>query len=339
MKRLAIVGKGCIGGALAVNVQRKLLSQLRTSIIVRESLSKSKSIDIHFLPYDSDSIIQTESFPTMCPQLAREETSSYVYEPFDIIVVPTKAFQIEGAMRDISQSTNLYHANTHFILFHNGIGTLPIANKYFPNHPILHATSTHGMTKEKETYIKHAGLGETWLGNCDPSTTPSSHFIAILSDVLGSAFPPILYFENPNEMTRKLWVKVAINAIINPLTAIHKVKNGWIAEDPNLNSTAKKVCKEVSDVLLAAFAKEEEDGGRARFEENELRESALKVAKDTSRNWRSMNRDVFYKRETEVDYINGQIVDLGKLYGIPTPLNDQLCESIYNIQFYKPKGS
>ena len=47
----------------------------------------------------------------------------------------------------------------------------------------------------------------------------------------------------------------------------------------------------------------------------------------------SMLKDIEAKRKTEIDYINGPIVTLGKKYGIPTPVNKTLVAGVKGIEF------
>ena len=59
----------------------------------------------------------------------------------------------------------------------------------------------------------------------------------------------------------------------------------------------------------------------------------LKVQKipPTGAHYSSMYQDIMAKRLTEVDFINGAIVDLGRKHGIPTPVN----ETIVNLTHFK----
>lgn len=42
----------------------------------------------------------------------------------------------------------------------------------------------------------------------------------------------------------------------------------------------------------------------------------------------SMSGDLLYRRPTEIDFLNGHIVELGKRAGVPTPVNARLCDLI-----------
>lgn len=46
----------------------------------------------------------------------------------------------------------------------------------------------------------------------------------------------------------------------------------------------------------------------------------------------SAAQDVQKKRKTEIDFLNGAIVRLGKKYGIPTPYNTVITDLIHIIE-------
>ena len=44
----------------------------------------------------------------------------------------------------------------------------------------------------------------------------------------------------------------------------------------------------------------------------------------------SMEQDVELKRKTEIDFINGSIVRLGKKYNVPTPVNETIVSLVHS---------
>ncbi len=52
----------------------------------------------------------------------------------------------------------------------------------------------------------------------------------------------------------------------------------------------------------------------------------------TGSNRSGMLVDVLNKRKTEIDFINGAIVRLGKKHGIPTPVNKTLTAAIKGLE-------
>ena len=54
-------------------------------------------------------------------------------------------------------------------------------------------------------------------------------------------------------------------------------------------------------------------------------------AKKTAKNTSSMLQDVRAGRDTEIDYINGYVVSVGRRYGVPTPANAAIVETVHAI--------
>ena len=114
-----------------------------------------------------------------------------------------------------------------------------------------------------------------------------------------------------------VWKKMLINCIINPLTAILKVPNDGIIP---LQSTMKSILDEVKLVL---------DKEGIIFSDEEY-ENARK--EHFSKNHSSMFQDISKGKKTEIDYMNGAVVDLGRKHNVPTPINEVLVEMIHFLE-------
>lgn len=179
-----------------------------------------------------------------------------------------------------------------------------------------------------------------------PAPTPLEITLATLLSVapLAPALLPIAH------MHHELLLKLAVNAIVNPLTAVLGVPNGQLAAGAHAHTLVKAVADECSAVLLAYLASLH--GGNSspradlatrsmasaaagdgsglppdilhRFRPRELERLALNVAARTSKNTSSMLSDVQRGQQTEIEYINGYIIELGQRVGVPTPVNAML---------------
>ena len=114
-----------------------------------------------------------------------------------------------------------------------------------------------------------------------------------------------------------IWGKLLVNIGINALTAITGLKNGRHSETDELVLPPEAV----------AVAKERRHSRRRRPS------GAREQLGLTATNRSSMLQDVSNKRKTEIDVINGAIVQEGKRLGIPTPVNKVL----YNLVSVKEK--
>lgn len=142
------------------------------------------------------------------------------------------------------------------------------------------------------------------------------------------------------------WKKLAANCVINPLTALRKCTNGELIEDltkdefyindlqPVVSYKDSKIAcgilKEVSNVALAQARNHpnitQDNLDSLKFER--LRSFVLEVMCDTARNKSSMLLDVLNHRETEIDYLNGYIVNVGIDCNIDVKANQYISSEI-----------
>ena len=121
--------------------------------------------------------------------------------------------------------------------------------------------------------------------------------------------------EVATDVRRRLWEKLAINAAINPVTALARVANGAVAEPP------LRVVAEAAAVEAAGVARAE----GASLSDERAREAVVSVARATAQNRSSMHRDVARGRRTEVDAINGYVVERAADLGRSVPVNRTLA--------------
>ena len=168
---------------------------------------------------------------------------------------------------------------------------------------------TQGAKKIADYHIEHTGEGESNLGLIwgEPENEKKTTLLKLLTQSLKQ----VSFQEN---IQQAQWEKLAINCVINPLSALENIKNGKI----NLQiyqETVREIIKEV--VILGA----RED---VELDENLLLNLVIKVAERTKKNISSMRADIMNKRRTEIDYINGYIHRLGEKHQLATPMNTKL---------------
>ncbi len=108
------------------------------------------------------------------------------------------------------------------------------------------------------------------------------------------------------------WSKLVVNCVINPLTAILKVRNNEIG-----TVALRKVRHGlVEECILVAKAE------GIRFRVGLETEIDHKIKGYT--NYSSMCQDIMKGKKTEISFLNEKIVELGKEHGIPTPINETM---------------
>jgi hypothetical protein len=130
-----------------------------------------------------------------------------------------------------------------------------------------------------------------------------------------------------------LFRKVALNSCINPVAAIFDIKNGEILDSKN---GAKIGNQSVAPwewvVRLAKEAREVMKKERPQVDLRGLEEEVEVLIGHTKDNINSMLVDVRAGSHTEIDFINGAIVDLGKKHGVPTPANEEIIQKVKQLK-------
>ncbi|WP_426508004.1 2-dehydropantoate 2-reductase [Serratia proteamaculans] len=221
----------------------------------------------------------------------------------ELLLVTLKAWQVSSAVSTLLPKLNPRCA---ILLLHNGMGTqdeLPANNQ-----PILQGTTTHAARHDGSTIIHVAG-GITHIGPTSPAAQSLSH----LAEVLHQALPDVAWHNN---IASANWRKLAVNCVINPLTALYNCRNGDLQRYPE---QIELICREVSSVM-------EMEGYHTSCEG--LQQYVMEVIQSTADNVSSMLQDIRTQRHTEIDYITGYLLRRARSYGVTLPENARLFELI-----------
>lgn len=129
-----------------------------------------------------------------------------------------------------------------------------------------------------------------------------------------NGWPQLVWREG---IIRAQWQKLAVNAVINPLTASLRCQNGGLLQ-PEYLPLLRALAAEVDQVFSAL----------ATDWPNDTLQRACEVAGKTASNTSSMLADVLAGRPTEIAFINGWLLRQAKQRGIEAPLNQQLFEQL-----------
>lgn len=168
----------------------------------------------------------------------------------------------------------------------------------------------HGALKRSSTVVAHTGLGELKIGCFQQHDKFDSRLWEALSKV---GFNSAAY-ENWQEIIEK---KLIVNCVINPLTAIYKVRNGSLISNRYYFQQMRKVFEEISLV----FNCNEQDW-----------KEIIKICKKTAKNYSSMLKDIQSSRKTEIDAITGILLDRAKEHNIMLPVNLFLYHSVKGME-------
>jgi 2-dehydropantoate 2-reductase len=296
LPKIAIVGKGAIGGLIGFKC--------------------------HQLNYDYQHLIkiqrQQQSFKVTDnageSHNLRPNTSAITNPAkFDLLILPVKAYQVLPLLEQLQPFIQPHHI---IMLLHNGMGTIEQVKEKLPHNPLIAATTSYGAFKPDANTLLETGLGQThlgWLGNVDSALKQS------IEPILSELLPPSHWHQ---DISLALWKKLAINGVINPLTAIHNLSNGELA-DLKFSASISNICNEFAQVMKAL---------NYPVTSEELVVNVQQVITATANNYSSMHQDIKFKRQTEIDFINGYITSKAAELNIEVPHNQGLLEHIRQLE-------
>lgn len=232
----------------------------------------------------------------------------------DVVIVFVKSTHtltaIEGAISMIGTDTAV-------ITLQNGVGNVDSMAQVVNPAQILAGVTSHGAALTGPGDVKHAGKGDSKLGELSGEITDRAKTIAEALTMAG------LKTETTDNVIGIIWSKLLINVGINALTAILGVTNGRLVEIKPSEEILEDAVKEALMVTKTKGIKILYDDAISHTKN---------VCRLTSQNKSSMLQDVINGRQTEIDFINGAIVKEGKALGIQTPTNELLYKLIKAIE-------
>ncbi|WRT69039.1 uncharacterized protein IL334_006022 [Kwoniella shivajii] len=139
-----------------------------------------------------------------------------------------------------------------------------------------------------------------------------------------------------DKLNQAMLFKLAVNASVNPITAIlgrGKLTNSSLLDIPIGLEIVNKLVDECSEILIKHLTSSGETNKISRedlsvFEKDSMKETIKQIISSTSNNVTSMAVDIRDRRETEIDYINGYMIKLGKELGCKTEINQLVYDMI-----------
>jgi len=245
----------------------------------------------------------------------------------DLAIICTKSYSTDSACQQVR---GIFGEKTLVLTLQNGIGNVQILSEYFKAGSILCGVTNHGSTLLGTGHVRHAGRGETIIGRPDGKVTRELKDVQAIFNRAG--------FETKisKNIDSVVWSKLIVNVGINALTALTNLQNGRLIE---YDGTKEIMREAISEAARIAKRK------RIRLIYDDPIQKAETVCRATAANIASMLQDVMNHKRTEIEYINGAIVRLGKGLSIETPVNAVLThlirtiESSYDIQVARAQAN
>jgi 2-dehydropantoate 2-reductase len=187
------------------------------------------------------------------------------------------------------------------VTLQNGLGNDAILSRTLGLGRVSCGVTTLGATLLAPGLVRSGGEGLV--------TFEAHPRLGVLKEMLRVAKFEVCIVENAEPV---VWGKLIVNAAINPLTALLRVKNGELLAIPPARTLMGELAREAASVAEAL-------GVALPFFSPER--AVEEVVQHTADNISSMLQDILRGAPTEVDAINGAVIRTGEQEGVPTPVN------------------
>ncbi len=241
------------------------------------------------------------------------QTPNTVRAPIRQLLICTKAQQTLAAVAAIKSHLT---SDALIVLLQNGMGVRELLQNELPRATILHALSTEGAFRNARFHIAHASRGATLIGAIAAAQKKiAENVVHALQCELPITYAP--------DIERRLWLKLAVNSVINPLSALHRCRNGELLKLDHIDSMVTSLCEELAPVARAE---------RIDLTATQMRDEVYRVMHATAQNKSSMRQDIEASRTTEIDFINGFIVQRAHAHGLACPQHEHLLAAIHALE-------
>ncbi len=125
--------------------------------------------------------------------------------------------------------------------------------------------------------------------------------------------------ESTESLEQYIWAKILYNSALNPLGALLNATYGELADTQSTRSTMDQIIEEAFQVTQKCGIKQFWPSA------DEYRDAFYnQMVPSTAAHYPSMLRDIEKNRRTEIDALNGAIVEFGQQNNVPTPVNQTL---------------
>jgi 2-dehydropantoate 2-reductase len=307
--RVLVYGAGAVGLGIASCL---LKSKCQVDIVARDStVSRLRRHGLTrtgiFGNYHAD--------PTMFDAYSSlDEIQTHLY---DYVLVCTKSFDSREAAKDLSAHKSLFTQRAKIVLFQNGWGNAEAFLSFFGTDTVYNARVITGFKRPNNNEV-------TITVHADSIHIGSlfGNDISSLEDLCDSISKGGIPSETTGQIEKDLWAKMLYNCALNPLGAILDVPYGVLAEDKFARAIMNGIVAEVFSVMTTAGYKTHWQSAK-----DFLRVFYDKLVPDTAQHKSSTLQDLAAKKRTEIDALNGAVINLAEEHKIDVPYNS----AVYNI--------
>ena len=302
-----VIGAGGVGIGLAASVASQgadvsIYARDKTAQAIKENGIKRTGLFTHF-EIDDIPVYETyESIPK---------------NTFDYIFIASKTTANEDIAENLNNHRDILKDTSKIIIFQNGFGNDEYYLKYFNKSQVFSARVITGFRRperhisEVTVYTEPILLGSLQGESAEP-----------LKEVADLITKSGIECRLTDEVDKYLWAKMLYNCTLNPLGAILNKTYGELTENPYTLEIMNSIIDEIFEVIKKSNYQtlwETPDEYRDIF--------YSKLVPDTYNHYSSTHQDIQRNIKSEIDSLNGKVIQLAKTNNIDVSTN----KIIYNM--------
>jgi 2-dehydropantoate 2-reductase len=299
--RICVVGCGAVGSLFAAHLAKAGEAEVWAYDVWKEHTDAMRANGLRLSgAADFTAQLNATSDPKSLPRC-------------DYGIVATKAIHTGAA---IAQVAHIFDENSAVCSVQNGVGNEEIIAEHVKR--VIRGTTFPAGHPIAPGHVGYDIAGDTWIGPFEPTSTPMAKVEELAGLMTRAGMNTIALTDARGAQ----WTKLIFNAATNPVGALTLLHHGA--------ATRFAPTGQLFDDLIAEGEAVAKKLGIALH--GDPRALVQKGANAPGKHRASMLQDVIAKRQTEVDFMNGAIVQRGENIGVPTPLNRTMWELIKGLE-------
>ena len=241
MSNILILGTGCVGSVYACILGTR--SRSRITCVCRSNYDAVKT---HGLRISSSIFGEPQFRPIVVRSVA--EAIEHSVEPFEFVLVCTKATDASIATTIKQLDTLLSAQQTSIVLIQNGLGVEKSFHKAFPGTTIISGVAYLPTTQISPAVFVHSEIEILHIG-LYPSAAPSKELISFAKLVCEGGATARIH----EDIQAERWRKIVANGAVSPICALSRCRDRELLEISVLgNALFKEVMQEIASVAVSA---------------------------------------------------------------------------------------
>lgn len=306
---ILIIGAGSVGIGLAASV---LSQNANVSIYARGETAKA--IKEHGI--ERTGLFTHYSF-TKNEITVYERYSEIPKGNFDYVFITSKTTANDDISQKLNENRDILKDDAKIIIFQNGFGNDEPYLRYFNPKEVFSARVITGFTRPERHISEVTVYTEPILIGSLQGEDPKD--LQQITDMITSSG---INCELTDEVDKYLWAKMLYNCALNPLGAILNVHYGALTENEYTIEIMNSIIDEIFNVIKTC-------GYSTLWETPDEYKDLFysKLVPDTYNHFSSTHQDIQRKIKTEIDSLNGKVIQLGDENNIDVSTN----KIIYNL--------